>query len=145
MKTIKSISIQDQTCTLCGCLVHRTGDYGQPTVKGKSHASLHHFVAERFFGRSANRPGELRDAYPLSEAYQQHEGRTGVFCYECHEELLHNPIILPDDLSLLHQLFVTRGLTEIQKSEDRTKAAGRVSLLHEIIRRGLESINNQKS
>src|SRR4029453_19289921 len=43
---------------LCGCEVHRTPDtYARPSVAGRSHATEHHFVAERFFGRSANRRG----------------------------------------------------------------------------------------
>src|SRR2546430_8694767 len=32
-----------------------------PTVPGRSHASRHHYVAERFFGRSKNRRGTQRE------------------------------------------------------------------------------------
>lgn len=45
-------------CTICGCQLHRTPyTYAQSTVQGRSHATKHHYVAERFFGRSANRRG----------------------------------------------------------------------------------------
>src|SRR5438874_2904736 len=27
----------DETCAICGCQLHRTGEYAQPTVLGRSH------------------------------------------------------------------------------------------------------------
>ena len=36
-------------------MLHRDGDYAKPNIKGRSHATKHHYVAERFFGRSSNR------------------------------------------------------------------------------------------
>jgi len=33
-----------------------------------------------------------------------HEGESGVFCYECHEELLHNPVLLPEDVGRFAEL-----------------------------------------
>jgi hypothetical protein len=51
-----------ERCAICGCLLHRSGEYAKPTVKGRSHATEHHFVAERFFGRSKNRKGTVRPA-----------------------------------------------------------------------------------
>jgi len=136
------MNVTTETCLLCGCIVHRSGSYGQPSIEGRSHASAHHFVAERFFGRSANRPGELREALPLSETYRVFEGTAGVFCYECHEELLHNPILLPDDIAKLRQCFVQKGITETEKTNDRILAARRVALLHEVIQRGISSMQN---
>jgi hypothetical protein len=46
----------EERCRLCGCQLNR-GAYGRPTIDGRSGASEHHFVAERFFGRSRNRKG----------------------------------------------------------------------------------------
>jgi hypothetical protein len=41
-----------EKCAICGCELHRiAGTYARPTVEGRSHASKHHFVSERFFGR----------------------------------------------------------------------------------------------
>ena len=70
------------------------------------------------------------------------EGTAGVFCYECHEELLHNPILLPDDIAKLRQCFVQKGITETEKTNDRILAARRVALLHEVIQRGISSMQN---
>jgi hypothetical protein len=43
----------NERCAICGCELHRTRDtYARPTPEGRSHASVHHFVPERFFGRS---------------------------------------------------------------------------------------------
>ena len=52
-----------ENCAICGCQLHRQGDYAKPTIKGRSHATKHHFIAECFFGRSANRKGEKKRSY----------------------------------------------------------------------------------
>ena len=84
----------NESCEVCGCLLGReAGTYARPTVEGRSHASQHHYLAERFFGRSKNRRGTERQRI-FEESPWGHEGETGVFCYECHEELLHNPVLL---------------------------------------------------
>lgn len=129
----------EDKCAICGCPLHREGEYAQPTIKGRSHATKHHFVAERFFGRSGNRKGEQRKAI-FEECPWGAEGKTVVFCYECHEELLHNPVFLSSDIENFARLVKLRGLNEVEKTEDRTKIAGRIELLHEVILRGLESL-----
>jgi len=63
-----------------------------------------------------------------------------VFCYECHEELLHNPVLLPEDVERFADLVRSRQLAEDKKPTDRKKIAGRVALLHEVIARGLAAI-----
>lgn len=127
-------------CSICDCELHRTRNtYAQPTVLGRSHATEHHYVAERFFGRSANRPGTVRD--PIFDACPWgFEGRTAVFCYECHEDLLHNPVLLPRDLRALADLVRSRDLSEEQKADDRSKLSGRIQLFHEVIAAGLEAM-----
>jgi|SRR5207249_7762173 len=127
-------------CAICGCRLRRTKDtYARPTQEGRSHATEHHFVAERFFGRSANRRGTklpgMFDSCPWG-----HEGQSAVFCYECHEELLHNPVLLPEDVIRLADLVRMRGLSEESKPEDRSLIARRVVLLHEVIVRGLAAL-----
>ncbi len=69
-----------------------------------------------------------------------HEGQSVVFCYECHEELVHNPVLLPEDISRFAELVKKRGLSEEMKTESRESIAGRVVLLHEVIARGLASL-----
>ena|ERR1051325_682723 len=120
-----------ERCAVCGCQLHRTNDtYARPTPAGRSHATKHHFVAQRFFGSSG-----VFEACPWG-----YEGRSTVFCYECHEELLHNPVLLPEDVSLLAELVRLRGLSEDSKPDDRSRIAGRVALLHETIARGLAAL-----
>ncbi len=90
----------NEKCAICGCELRRTeGTYARPTVEGRSHASKHHFVPERFFGRSNNRRGTQRGKLFVKCPWEV-EGQTAVFCYDCHEELLHNPVFLPIDIAL---------------------------------------------
>ncbi len=129
-----------EQCAICGCRLHRTrGTYARPTVEGRSHATEHHFVPERFFGRSSNRRGTTTQGV-FETCPWGHEGKTEVFCYECHEELLHNPVLLPDELKLFAKLVLARGLAEAQKPGNRFKIAGRIKLFHEVIARGLAAI-----
>src|SRR6266481_4037997 len=112
-------------CAICGCELHRARDtYARPTVAGRSHATEHHFVAERFFGRSTNRRGTKTEGIFTSCPWG-HEGESAVFCYECHEELLHNPVLLPEDIARFSDLVLARGLSEASKPEDQSKIAGR--------------------
>ena len=132
-----------ETCAICGCELHRTKDtYALPTAEGRSHASKHHFVAERFFGRSKNRRGTQRDKI-FEKCPWGVEGKTTTFCYDCHEELLHNPVFLPEDIDRLANLVKERGLDENRKTESKDKIAGRIKLLHEIIQRGLEELKGE--
>ncbi len=138
--------MKDKTnnCTLCGCSLHRSGEYAKPTVKGRSHATNHHVVAERFFGRSANRKGDKRK--PIFETYPwnvKEDDRTVLFCYECHEELIHNPVFLPEDLKAFAELVKLRNLNEKYKTSGRSKIAGRIKLLHEVIQKGIKAIKTR--
>jgi hypothetical protein len=129
-----------ERCAICNCILHRTaGTYARPTPEGRSHATKHHFVAERFFGRSSNRRGTITDGV-FQTCPWGHEGETAVFCYECHEELLHNPVLLAEDIKLFASLVKQLGLSEEQKTEDRSKLGGRITLLHEALARSLQSL-----
>ena len=129
-----------EKCAICGCLLHRTkGSYARATIEGRSHATKHHFVPERFFGRSANRRGTKRDGIFLTCPWG-HEKSTGVFCYECHEELLHNPVVLPEDIELFATLVHRRKLGERHKSASRRQIAGRIKLFQAVISRGIEAL-----
>ena len=130
-------------CAICGCQLHRTKDtYARPTVEGRSHATSHHYVAERFFGRSTNRKGTKTEGMFPSCPWG-HEGESVVFCYECHEELVHNPVFLPEDVARFAELVKQRGLSEKMKTESREPIAGRIALFHEIIARGLAALRNE--
>ena len=92
-------------------MTHRDGEYAKPSLKGRSHATEHHYVPERFFGRSKNRPGTKREAI-FEECPWGLEGKTEVFCYECHEELIHNPVFLPEDIRNLAELVRLRQFSD---------------------------------
>jgi hypothetical protein len=125
-----------ETCGICGCTLNRGGEYATATIQGRSHATKHHYVAERFFGRSANRRGTQRKGLFLICPWGL-ESKSGVFCYECHEVVLHNPVFLPEDIAAFAELVRRRGFSETKKPDDQEKLAGRVRLLHEIIVAGL--------
>jgi hypothetical protein len=108
-------------------------------VAGRSHATKHHYVAERFFGRSANRRGTKRNGI-FEICPWGYERKAEVYCYECHEELLHNPVLLPNEVSALAGLVRARGLNEDGKPEGRSKIAGRIMLLQEVISVGLREL-----
>jgi hypothetical protein len=66
-----------------------------------------------------------------------------VLCYECHEELVHNPVLLPEDIKGFADLVRIRGLSEMVKTEDRSKIADRIALFHDVIARGLKILREE--
>ena len=135
--------LENSHCGICGCKLHRKGDYAKPTIMGRSHATEHHFVAERFFGRSKNRKGEIRERI-FEQCPWGVEGKTTTFCYECHEELLHNPVFLPEYIRGFAELVKSRNLHEDEKPEKREKLAGRIKLLREILARGTQELLKER-
>jgi hypothetical protein len=131
-----------EICSICGCLLHREGEYAQPSLKGRSHATEHHYVPERFFGRSKNRRGTQREKI-FQECPWGFERQKAVFCYECHEELLHNPVFLPEDIENFAELVRGHGLVEDSKTESRDSIAGRIRLFHEVIKAGIEELQKR--
>lgn len=129
-----------ELCAICGCELTRIRDtYARPTTEGRSGASKHHYVPKRFFGRSKNRPG-TKTCGIFEKCPWKHEGELGLFCYECHEELLHNPVLLPEDIRMLAELTQKRNLSETIKPDDRAKIAGRIALFHDAISLGLRAL-----
>jgi len=128
-----------ERCSICNCVVHRDGGYAEGTVQGRSHATGHHYVAERFFGRSANRRGTQEERI-FEQCPWGLERASTVCCYECHEVLLHNPVFAPADISGFSELVGLRNLNEDNKGQDRSKLAGRIKLLHEVIECGIKRI-----
>lgn len=128
----------NEVCAICGCPLHRSGNYASESV-GRDHATRSHFVAERFFGRSSNRPGTV--ATPLFEECPWNlEGQSAVMCYECHEVMLHNPVILPADIQQFAELVRRRGFDETEKTQDRSKLVGRIRLFQEVIAAGIQAV-----
>ena len=131
-----------ENCEICGCQLHRDGGYAEPTPEGRSHASRHHCLAERFFGRSKNRAGEIRDGI-FAICPWGAEGKSMTLCYDCHEELIHNPVFLPEDIKIFAKLVRRKACQENMKTQDRTPLADRIVLLHEVIAAGLSVLDQQ--
>jgi len=55
--------------------------------------------------------------------------------------MLHNPVLLEEDVVLFAELIRLRGLQEDLKTEDRTKLAGRVRLFHDVFAAGLRALH----
>jgi hypothetical protein len=125
-----------ERCAICGCLLNRSGNYARPTVEGRAHATRHHYVAERFFTRRGEQRKRIFESCPW-----ELEGKSDTYCYECHEELLHNPVLLPTDVSALAKLVKLRSLDEDVKPEDQARLAGRIQLFHEVIAAGLKTLS----
>ena len=128
-----------ERCKLCGCKLHRGGGYAVPSVRGRTHATRHHYVAERFFGRSKNRRGSQRERVFVKCPWGL-EGKSSIYCYDCHELLLHNPVLLPNDVERLREIIVARGYGERMKERGYRKLAGRIRLLHDAIDLGLDGL-----
>jgi hypothetical protein len=112
--------------------------YANATPEGRSHASRSHYVAERFYGRSANRKGLAARIFETCP--WDLEGKSTIACYECHELMLHNPVLLEDDVKRFAEIVRARGLSETVKPENFTKIAGRIRLFQEVIARGIADL-----
>jgi len=130
-------------CQICGCkLSSKKGEYAKPTPSGRSHGTRHHYIAERFFGRTTNKRKYQANPVFTKEDYQEYAGQTETFCYECHEELLHNPVFLPKDIVKFAELTKKRHYdeTDKEKTEERHKLGQRIKLLNEVISKGLDEL-----
>lgn len=65
--------------------------------------------------------------------------------YECHEELIHNPVFLPEDVQRFAELVRARGFDENGKTRDRSRLAGRIKLLHDVVEAGLRQMTEEAS
>src|SRR5207237_10445348 len=100
------------------------------------------YVDQRFSGRSENRRGRQRERV-FARCPCNLEGEFSIYCYDCHELLLHNPVLIPHDIERLRELIVARGYGERTKERGYRKLAGRIRLLHDVIDAGLASVLRQ--
>jgi len=122
-------------CQLCGCLLGcEKGTYAQPTISGRSYGTWHHYIAKRFFSQ--------KDSIIFNKNYYKYTGKTEIFCYECHEELLHNPIFLPKDIDKFAMLIRRKRCGEGNQGKilKREKIGQRIMLLHKVISKGLDEL-----
>ena len=131
-------------CAICGCELNRKSKvYGEDNQDGRSHASEHHYVAKRFFGHSKTSKGKL-PRKPIFNSKncppQWEDKKVGILCYDCHEELLHNPVFLASDIKQFAKLVELMNLNENDKPKSKDKIKGRIVLLHEVIEKGIKAI-----
>jgi len=154
MSSKKQKKEKASTCAICGAKIYwgnKTKDYGKPTSSGRSHGSLHHYVPERFFGRSANRKNDPRDGIFSDSPWKENipDRAVGAFCFDCHEELIHNPVLLEEQIKNLRELVQVYGLSEDDKTitenlVGREKIAGRIGLFHHVIATGLKCLLDEQ-
>jgi len=64
-----------------------------------------------------------------------------TFCYDCGEELLHNPVLLEEEILGLARLFEVRGAGEHDGKPDRSeKHAKRIVIFREVIAEGIRQV-----
>ncbi len=127
---------ETEKCAICGCKLNRNGNYATSTVEGRAHATEHHLVAKRFFGKSGKIGIFEKCPWKLRGEYK-------VLCYECHEILLHNPVFTPEDIVAFAELVKLRKLDEPAKIDSYEKLAMRVQLLHEVIESGIKILKKE--
>jgi hypothetical protein len=59
--------------------------------------------------------------------------------------LLHNPVLLPEDVNRFSALVQKRGFSEDEKLNNYARIAGRIALFHDVIARGLASFENEET
>ena len=128
-----------EQCAICGCKLNHGLNYGKDTAEGRSHATEHHYVPKRFFGHPANQKRVERTPIFMKCLWKL-KRKTEIFCYDCHEELLHNPVLLLQDISRFAELIRARDLNENNKTIRKDKLAGRIILLHEVIELGIDRL-----
>ncbi len=109
-------------CQLCNIELqegNQNNIYG--TDEGMNHISRHHLFPKRFKDYFTN--DEIKEIFQI-ETPQIVEN----FCYECHEEVLHNLVLNREIIDKLSKLF-----------EGKDKKT-RIMIFHEIIKLGLEAI-----
>jgi hypothetical protein len=109
-------------CQLCKAELqegNRNNIYG--TDEGMRHISRHHLFPKRFRNYFTN--DELMKIFQIETP-----NILGNFCYECHEEVLHNLILNREIIDKLSQLF-----------EGKDKKT-RIIIFYEIFRMGIETI-----
>ncbi len=113
------------TCVLCRTELVQGGDgSGKDTDEGMRHFSTHHRLAKRWQDK------KCLDLEAIKEKLRSSDDEL-VLCFFCHEEMLHNPILLPG---------VETTLAEVFTRKDR---AERLMVFAEIIRIGAEAYKEQ--
>ena len=128
-----------EKCEICGCqLTSKQDTYGQDTLAGRAHQTKHHNIAKRFYGQQNGRKPIFKKKDRTGNGWN-----VTRCCFECHEELLHNPILTSKNIKTLSTLVKKTGSGERRKPEDKKRIANRILLFHAVIDTGLEALNRK--
>lgn len=132
-------------CVVCNGVGARRAP--SQTPEGRSRLTHREMVPHALFGR--NRKTRWRHDDPIDPVFTEDpwdaEGESTLMCAECRDQLLGQPVLLAWDLALLSSLIRQAGLSEEQRTSDRSKMAGRVQLFHEVIARGLLVLTEERA
>ncbi len=92
---------------LCGIKFSKTGVYAEKTESGQRYRAEHHLIPKRF------------EKYHISQRSLAEKLNVGTqdfvpvyLCYECHEELLQNPVFTAKMLEELSPLIKGKSLED---------------------------------
>ncbi|HEY9205431.1 MAG TPA: hypothetical protein VIO58_05870 [Candidatus Methanoperedens sp.] len=112
-------------CQLCKTpLKEGNLGYAYGTSEGLTHLSRHHIFPKRLKKYFTN--DEIQKIFHIDNP-----SSSMVFCYECHEEILHN-IILNDSM-------VAMLSTLLDRKDKKTK----IKIIHEILKKGIEEYSKE--
>jgi uncharacterized CHY-type Zn-finger protein len=94
-------------CMLCGIEFPKTGVYAEKTESGQHYRAEHHLIPKRF------------EKYHISQRSLAKKLNVGTqdfvpvyLCYECHEELLQNPVFTTEMIKELSHLIKGKSLED---------------------------------
>jgi hypothetical protein len=141
---IERRSMSTSRCDICNCQGLWPIE-GRHTPAGRSQLTHRNVVARTLFGRN-RKTGWKDPVQPVFEEDPWDNGWESRFvCLECRDELLGQPVLLPWDMARLSSLIRQAGFAEDVRTTDRSKMAGRVSLFHEVISRGLDVLMEERA
>ena len=106
-------------CLICGVeLVEGNPNNKYGTFEGRNYISRHHLFPQRF--QKYFQENEVLNIFGITKFNERAE-----FCYDCHEEMIHNLILNKEILEKLNEKMNGKNLKE------------RIQIFHEIFKKGL--------
>ena len=107
----------------------KKGQYAKDSINGRSYPTKHHLIAKRFYNKKRKKIFETIDKPSVVE-----------LCYDCHEELLHNPVLSANDIEKFSMLIKQKECNETIKDDSKNKIRERIDLFAEIIAEGIKTL-----
>jgi len=101
--------------------------YGTQCKKGMHHISRHHYFPQKFKKNGYFSENQISDFFSIKDSKIKNN-----YCFECHEEVLHNLILNDSIESKLAILFKGKN--------KQTK----IKIFHDIFKKGIEGYSDKK-